>query len=318
MVARFSAFVPDHGTVRITRSSTSNARQIYEREQHMFSQRISQRKRASSGQRARRLRVRFTNRDETGASLVEYALLLALIAVVAIGALTFLGHTVSNTLNNVGNDIAIGAPAGGGGGGGGGGGPTFTDAGGTDTVTSGQGGTFAFTTTGGTLPVTFSISGQPTGVTIASATGVLTVGTGTAHGTYSIIVTATDANSKTATQTLTLTVSPSADVANGNVTIPAATCQYSYFSGLGNCTSTSWLDGLYIWNPSGGGSWNLIVSGTAGTGQMQDSTAYGDGTGHNGNWSCSVHTNGGGTQYCTQLQTIDSSFAHPGSYDLAQ
>ncbi len=43
--------------------------------------------------------------DETGASLVEYALLLALIAVVAIGALTFLGHTVSNTLNNVGNTI---------------------------------------------------------------------------------------------------------------------------------------------------------------------------------------------------------------------
>jgi pilus assembly protein Flp/PilA len=43
--------------------------------------------------------------DETGASLVEYALLLALIAVVAIGALVFLGHTVSNTLNNVANTI---------------------------------------------------------------------------------------------------------------------------------------------------------------------------------------------------------------------
>ncbi|HLI15245.1 MAG TPA: Flp family type IVb pilin [Acidimicrobiales bacterium] len=44
--------------------------------------------------------------DESGASLVEYALLLALIAVVAIGALVFLGHSVSNTLNNVGNNIA--------------------------------------------------------------------------------------------------------------------------------------------------------------------------------------------------------------------
>jgi pilus assembly protein Flp/PilA len=45
-------------------------------------------------------------RDETGASLVEYALLLALVAVVAITALLFLGHTVSNTLNNVGSNIA--------------------------------------------------------------------------------------------------------------------------------------------------------------------------------------------------------------------
>ena len=44
--------------------------------------------------------------DETGASLVEYALLLALIAVVAMTALVFLGHTVANTLNNVGNDIS--------------------------------------------------------------------------------------------------------------------------------------------------------------------------------------------------------------------
>jgi pilus assembly protein Flp/PilA len=45
-------------------------------------------------------------KDNTGASLVEYALLLALIAVVAIGALIFLGDTVANTLNNVANNIA--------------------------------------------------------------------------------------------------------------------------------------------------------------------------------------------------------------------
>jgi pilus assembly protein Flp/PilA len=45
-------------------------------------------------------------RDEMGASLVEYALLLALIAVVAIVALKFLGGSVSNTLNSVGNSLA--------------------------------------------------------------------------------------------------------------------------------------------------------------------------------------------------------------------
>ncbi len=43
---------------------------------------------------------------EEGASLVEYALLLALIAVVAIGALIFLGNSVNGTLNNVANNIA--------------------------------------------------------------------------------------------------------------------------------------------------------------------------------------------------------------------
>jgi pilus assembly protein Flp/PilA len=51
-------------------------------------------------------RDRVSNKDDTGASLVEYALLLALIAVVAIGALAFLGHAVSSTLNNVANTIS--------------------------------------------------------------------------------------------------------------------------------------------------------------------------------------------------------------------
>ena len=40
-------------------------------------------------------RDRVSGKDDTGASLVEYALLLALIAVVAIGALTFLGDAVT-------------------------------------------------------------------------------------------------------------------------------------------------------------------------------------------------------------------------------
>lgn len=48
---------------------------------------------------------KFSGNDDVGASLVEYALLLALIAVVAIGALVFLGHSVSNTLNQVSNSI---------------------------------------------------------------------------------------------------------------------------------------------------------------------------------------------------------------------
>ena len=44
-------------------------------------------------------------KSEVGASLVEYALLLGLIAVVAITALVVLGGTTSNLLNNAGNDL---------------------------------------------------------------------------------------------------------------------------------------------------------------------------------------------------------------------
>lgn len=47
----------------------------------------------------------FVRREDDGASLVEYALLLALIAVVAIIALVFLGKSVNNTLNTTANAI---------------------------------------------------------------------------------------------------------------------------------------------------------------------------------------------------------------------
>ena len=43
--------------------------------------------------------------DEEGQGLAEYALILALIAVVAIIALIFLGNQVSGILNTVGDSI---------------------------------------------------------------------------------------------------------------------------------------------------------------------------------------------------------------------
>ncbi len=44
-------------------------------------------------------------RDEEGASLVEYGLLLALIAVVCIGAVTILGTSISGMLNSLSGTI---------------------------------------------------------------------------------------------------------------------------------------------------------------------------------------------------------------------
>lgn len=49
-------------------------------------------------------RDRFTDREQ-GATAVEYALMVALIAGVIIGAVTLLGHKVTNTFNNVANSI---------------------------------------------------------------------------------------------------------------------------------------------------------------------------------------------------------------------
>ncbi len=50
------------------------------------------------------LRARFGD-DERGASLVEYALLVALIAVVCIVAVSFLGKSASSKFNKVGSSI---------------------------------------------------------------------------------------------------------------------------------------------------------------------------------------------------------------------
>jgi pilus assembly protein Flp/PilA len=50
------------------------------------------------------LRARFGD-DERGASLVEYALLVALIAVVCIAAITLLGNNASSKFDQVGSSI---------------------------------------------------------------------------------------------------------------------------------------------------------------------------------------------------------------------
>ncbi len=48
-------------------------------------------------------RVRSRHDDDVGASLVEYALLLALIAVVCIGAITFFGQASSSKYSHFGH-----------------------------------------------------------------------------------------------------------------------------------------------------------------------------------------------------------------------
>jgi pilus assembly protein Flp/PilA len=49
-------------------------------------------------------------RDETGASLVEYGLLVGLIAVAAIAAITTLGGTISSYFENINTELTPPAP----------------------------------------------------------------------------------------------------------------------------------------------------------------------------------------------------------------
>lgn len=49
--------------------------------------------------------IQSLKKDEEGQGLAEYALILVLIAIVCVVALTFLGQTVSNVLNNVATEL---------------------------------------------------------------------------------------------------------------------------------------------------------------------------------------------------------------------
>jgi pilus assembly protein Flp/PilA len=53
---------------------------------------------------------RLRQRDEEGQALVEYALILGLIAVFAIGALQLLGTNVSTVLQTIASDIGNALP----------------------------------------------------------------------------------------------------------------------------------------------------------------------------------------------------------------
>jgi len=46
--------------------------------------------------------------EETGASMVEYALIAALVAVVCIAAVTFLGRQASRAFSSIGSSVAAG------------------------------------------------------------------------------------------------------------------------------------------------------------------------------------------------------------------
>ena len=49
--------------------------------------------------------IRLTIRDEEGQGMVEYGLIIALVAIVVIAALLILGPKIANIFNNAGNSL---------------------------------------------------------------------------------------------------------------------------------------------------------------------------------------------------------------------
>ncbi|WP_421118271.1 Flp family type IVb pilin [Aquihabitans daechungensis] len=99
-------------------------------------------------QRPKPIAVAVRSRREEGASLVEYALLVALIAVVCIVAVTFLGGSASGSFDKGAN--ALGGKAGGGGNAAAGAFAQACAEGGGDWSPSGSGSSYTLTCTGGT------------------------------------------------------------------------------------------------------------------------------------------------------------------------
>ncbi len=111
------------------------------------------------------------DRREAGASLLEYVLLVALVAAMGAGALAYLGRSNAN-FTRAGSAVSVGAsdqP-----GAPGSPGPpgstswcTSGRSGCSDTVVSGSGQVISFTASGGTAPYHYSLRGNPTFVNLS-------------------------------------------------------------------------------------------------------------------------------------------------------
>ena len=102
--------------------------------------------------------------------------------------------------------------------------PSITSANSTSVV-NGTGGTFQVTATG-SAPITYSLSGAPSGVTINSTSGLIAIAGTVVVNSYNFTVTASNGVSPNATQSFTLTVNPDSSTSDYIITGFAANSGY--------------------------------------------------------------------------------------------
>ncbi|HAM45800.1 MAG TPA: hypothetical protein DCM67_12365 [Propionibacteriaceae bacterium] len=93
---------------------------------------------------------------------------------------------------------------------------------------------------GGTTPYTWSATNLPTGLSVASSTGVIS-GTPTTAGTKTVTITVTDNKGKTASKNLSLTVGPGLSIATATLPVGSVGTAYSAtLNGAGGHSPYSW------------------------------------------------------------------------------
>jgi Flp pilus assembly pilin Flp len=258
--------------------------------------------------------------------VVEYALVLALVAVTCAGALAYLGQAVNTTLSQVAVQIAGGCA--------GGGGFQILVDGATCvadpwslTAELGQGTTFQLTTVGGSAPVTYSCAGAGCDqFDLNSNDGSLQVLPAAPDGALPPTrVVATDSAKHVATADLAVVVGPTSLVAglplpaSAQCTSSAGPPSRAYLQ----CANGAWLDGYYIYTTGG---WQLV---TPGQGlprwEVSDSTALLDGTYEFGStgapagpWTCDqLAPDGACAAMSTNAAVGSVSRASPGALGIA-
>lgn len=166
-----------------------------------------------------RIKVKHYRLKEDGVSILEYVLLVALVAMVATGTLLYLGRgsaSPSHVANNVGNNVSVGQN---GSQGGAGSSPIGVSPSDTYWCTSGQSnctdpiqvsGTeqIQFTLSGGTAPYSYTLQGQQSFMSLDSAKRIINIhpNSCTDAGNYAISLIVTDSATPPDTGTLTFTL----------------------------------------------------------------------------------------------------------------
>ena len=158
--------------------------------------------------------------------------------------------------------------------------PAITSANNTSVV-SGTGGTFQVTATGDAT-ITYSLTGEPAGVSINSATGLVTIAGTTAVGSHTFTITASNGISPNATQSFTLTVTaapvaPAITSAN-NTSVVSGTGGTFQVTATGDATITYSLSGEPAGVSINSTSGLITIAGTVATGSHTFAITAANGT----------------------------------------
>jgi hypothetical protein len=159
------------------------------------------------------------SRRDDGVSILEYVLLVAMVALVAAGSLLYLGRGPSHVANSVGTNVAAGGTPGASGGGDPPNGSstgtpvkvwcTSGQSGCTDPVDVSQTETIHFQVSGGTPPYSYTLQGQPAFVTLDTSLQEIKIAPTNCRsdpGTYSISLIVHDSAAPPNTGTLSFTL----------------------------------------------------------------------------------------------------------------